>query len=335
MEAYLPWIIFFLTSAIVVVAASKLAEYGDVISVRTGLGGVFVGTILLAGATSLPELITSVSSFRLGAPELAAGNFFGSNLVNMALLALIDLVNYQVPLLRSEAITQTLTAALAASLMTVATIFILADVDLVLGWVSVESLILILLYFGGVWLVQQEGKLAAGTTGVTAMVPGADFPSLRRGILGFAAGAIVLVLVVPQLVAAASDIGAMTGMGNSFVGTALLSLVTSLPELLAAFTAVRLGATELAVGNLFGSSVFNMLAMGIADFFYLEGSFLNDISNDFALVGLLGLLLTMMALVGNIARIERRFLFIELDAVAIIVVYLLSMYLLYLRGIGA
>jgi len=335
MDAYLPWIIFFLTSAIVVVAASKLAEYGDVISVRTGLGGVFVGTILLAGATSLPELITSVSSFRLGAPELAAGNFFGSNLVNMALLALIDLVNYQVPLLRSEAITQTLTAALAASLMTVATIFILADVDLVLGWVSVESLILILLYFGGVWLVQQEGKLAAGTTGVTAMVPGADFPSLRRGILGFAAGAIVLVLVVPQLVAAASDIGAMTGMGNSFVGTALLSLVTSLPELLAAFTAVRLGATELAVGNLFGSSVFNMLAMGIADFFYLEGSFLNDISNDFALVGLLGLLLTMMALVGNIARIERRFLFIELDAVAIIVVYLLSMYLLYLRGIGA
>lgn len=335
MEAYLPWIIFLLTSAIVVVAASKLAEYGDIISVRTGLGGVFVGTILLAGATSLPELITSVSSFRLGAPGLAAGNFFGSNLVNMFLLALVDLVNYQVPLLRSEAITQTLTAALAAGMMTIATIFILADVDLVLGWVSVESLILILLYFGGVWLVQQEGKLAAGATGVTAMVPGADFPSLRRGILGFAAGAIVLVLVVPQLVGAATDIGAMTGMGNSLVGTALLSIVTSLPELLAAFTAVRLGATELAVGNLFGSSVFNMLAMGIADFFYLEGSFLNDISNDFALVGLLGLLLTMMALVGNIARIERRFLFIELDAVAIIVVYLLSMYLLYLRGIGA
>lgn len=334
MNPYLPWISFLLTSAIVVVAASKLAEYGDVIAVRTGLGGLFVGTILLAGATSLPELVTSISSFRLGAPGLAAGNFLGSNLVNMFLLALVDLVNYQVPLLRSEAITQTLTAALAASLMTVATIFILADVDFLIGWVSVESLILIVLYFAGVWLIQQEGKLATGSTTAPTVVPGAGFPSLRRGITGFTIAVIVLVLVVPQLVTAASDIGEMTGLGDSFVGTALLSIVTSLPELLAAFTAVRMGAVELAVGNLFGSSVFNMLGIGIADFFYLEGSFLNDISNDFALVGLLGLLLTMMALVGNIARIERRFLFIELDAVAIMVVYLLSMYLLYLQGLG-
>ncbi|MDX1687423.1 MAG: hypothetical protein R3248_05510 [Candidatus Promineifilaceae bacterium] len=329
----MPWIIFLATSAVVVYAALKLAEYGDVIAVRTQLGGLFVGTILLAGATSLPELITSISSFRLGAPDLAAGSFFGSNLVNMLLLALVDLANYQVPLLRSQAITQTLTAALAAALMTVATIFILADVDFVIGWVSVESVILIGLYFGGVWLVQQEGKMAAGTA-AAAVTPAAGFPSLRRGVVGFAAAAAVLVLVVPAMVQAASEIALLTGLGAGFVGTALLSIVTSLPELLAAWAAVRLGAPEMAVGNLFGSSVFNMLSLGLADFFYLQGSFLNDVSNDFALVSLLGLLLTMMALVGNIARVERRILFIELDAVAIVLCYVLSMFLLYLRGIG-
>lgn len=328
------WIVFLVTSAVVVYAALKLAEYGDVIAVRTQLGGLFVGTILLAGATSLPELITSISSFRLGAPDLAAGNFFGSNLVNMFLLALVDLANYQVPLLRSQAITQTLTAALAAALMTVATIFILADVDLVIGWVSVESVILIVLYFGGVWLVQQEGKLAAGAAAPAAVAPSPGFPTLRRGVVGFAAAAGVLVVVVPLLVEAATEIAASTGLGAGFVGTALLSVVTSLPELLAAWAAVRLGAPEMAVGNLFGSSVFNMLALGLADFFYVQGSFLNDVSNDFALVSLLGLLLTMMALVGNIARVERRVLFIELDAVAIILCYFLSMFLLYLRGIG-
>ena len=330
----MPWIIFLATSAVVVYAALKLAEYGDVIAVRTQLGGLFVGTILLAGATSLPELITSISSFRLGAPDLAAGSFFGSNLVNMLLLALVDLANYQVPLLRSQAITQTLTAALAAALMTVATIFILADVDFVIGWVSVESVILIGLYFGGVWLVQQEGKMAAGTAAAAAVTPAAGFPSLRRGVVGFAAAAAVLVLVVPAMVQAASEIALLTGLGAGFVGTALLSIVTSLPELLAAWAAVRLGAPEMAVGNLFGSSVFNMLSLGLADFFYLQGSFLNDVSNDFALVSLLGLLLTMMALVGNIARVERRILFIELDAVAIVLCYVLSMFLLYLRGIG-
>ena len=330
----MPWIAFLVASAVVVFAAVRLAEYGDVIAVRTRLGGLLVGTILLAGATSLPELITSASAFRLDAPDLAAGNFFGSNLVNMFLLALVDLVNFQVPLLRSQAITQTLTAALAASLMTVATIFILADVNVMVGWVGVESIILILLYFGGIWLVQQEGRLAGAISETAVVVPAPDFPSLRRGLIGFSLAALLLVLAVPQLVQASDEIATLTGLGGGFVGTTLLSLVTSLPELIAAWTAVRLGATELAVGNLFGSSVFNMLAVGVADFFYLEGSFLNSVSNDFALVGLLGLLLTMMALLGNIARVERRVLFVELDAIAIMGVYLLSLYLLYLRGLG-
>jgi cation:H+ antiporter len=332
MEQYLPWIIFVASSAVVVFAAIKLAQFGDVIAVRTRMGGLLVGTILLAGATSLPELIASVSAFRIGAPGLAAGNFFGSNLVNMFMLALVDLLNYQVPLLRTQAITQTLTAALAATLTAVASIFVLADVDVVIGWVSIESIILIILYFGGVWLVQQEGKLSAVMVSAAETLPAEDFPSLRRGIVGFTVAALILLVTVPQLVSASSDIAAQTGMGESFVGTALLSIVTSLPELLAAWAAVRIGAVEMAVGNLFGSSVFNMLALGIADFFYLQGSFLNDIDNDFALVGLLGLLLTMMALLGNIARVERRVLFIELDALAIIVVYFMSMYLLFLHG---
>ena len=330
----MPWLLFLVSSAIVVYAAIKLAEYGDIISVRTGLGGLLVGTILLAGATSLPELTASISSFRLGLPDLAAGNFFGSNMVNVAILAFIDLISVNVPVLRTHAITQTLTAALAALLTVVAVIFVLADVSLVIGWISLESLLLIGLYFGGVWLVQKEGKLAGGAAAQPELVPTEEFPSLRRGLVGFAVAATVLILVVPVLVQATSDIAEITGLGSSFVGPALLALVTSLPELFSSLAAVRLGAVELAVGNLFGSSVFNMLAIGIADFFYLEGSFLNSISNDFALVGLLAVLLTLMALIGNIARIERRILFIELDAALIIIVYLLGMYLLYMRNVG-
>ena len=140
--------------------------------------------------------------------------------------------------------------------------------------------------------------------------------------------------VVPLLVQASTDIAAQTGLGTGFVGTALLSVITSLPELLAALAAVRLGSTDLAVGNLFGSSVFNMLAVGVSDFFYLDGRFLGAIDPSFALVGLLAILLTNMALLANLARVERRVLFVEIDAIAIIVVYLLGMYLLFLRGMG-
>jgi cation:H+ antiporter len=141
-------------------------------------------------------------------------------------------------------------------------------------------------------------------------------------------------LAVPQLVGASSEIAVITGLGTGFVGTAILSVVTSLPELLAAFAAVRIGAYDMAVGNLFGSSVFNMLGVGIADFFYLDGRFLANIDPNFALVALLGMLLTNMALLGNLARVERKFLFLELDTLAIVIVYILGLYLLFLRGVG-
>jgi cation:H+ antiporter len=311
-----------------------MAEYGDIIAVRTNLGGLIVGTIFLAGATSLPELIASISAFSAGVPNLAAGNFFGSNMVNVLLLAVVDLINYQVPLMRRMAINHTLTAVLGMMLMVLAIIFIMSDIDLAIGWVGVDSLILIFLYFAGVWLLQQENRIANGSIKPPAVVVADNFPSLKLGIIGFIATSLVLVLVVPQLVTASTDIAELTGLGNSFVGTALLSVVTSLPELLAALAAVRMGAFDLAVGNLFGSSVFNMLGVGIADFFYLEGRFLGAIDPNFALVGLLSLLLTMMALLANLARIERKMLFIELDAVAIILVYLGGMYLLFLRGLG-
>ncbi|MBK8984981.1 MAG: sodium:calcium antiporter [Chloroflexi bacterium] len=328
------WIQFLITSAIVVWAAIKLAEYGDVIAVRTKLGGLFVGTIFLAGATSLPEMIASISSFRLGQPDLAAGNFFGSNMVNMVLLAIVDLVNYQVPLLRRVAVSHALTAALTTILMLVAVIFMLANISVMIGWVGIESILLILLYFGGIWMIQRENRGAAVVATAVAPEPAPGFPSLRRGALGFAAAAVVLMAAVPLLVSSTAAIAVLTGLSGGFVGTALLSVVTSLPELLAALAAVRIGAFDMAVGNLIGSSVFNMLALGFADFFYVNGRFLGDIDDSFVLVAVLGILLTNMALVGNLARVERKFLFIELDAVAIIVVYLLAMYLLFLNGIG-
>jgi cation:H+ antiporter len=144
----------------------------------------------------------------------------------------------------------------------------------------------------------------------------------------------VLIVVVPLLVAASSEIATITGLGTGFVGTTLLSIVTSLPELIAVVTAVRLNALDLAVGNLLGSSVFNMLGLAVSDFFLTSGRFLGAIDMDFVLVGLLAMMLTNMALVGILARVERRFLFIELDSLAIMVVYLLGMALLYARGIG-
>ncbi len=325
------WIVFVASSAALVLAAVKMAQYGDVIAVRTRLGGMFIGVLLLAGATSLPELLTTINSFGQGVPGLAAGNMLGSNMFNMLLLAVLDLLNQQARILRRVAMTHALTAALASAMIGLVVFFILADIDLKIGWFGLDSLILILVYVGGIRLIQQNGQASSTTVEMPSDKP--VMPLWRAG-LGFLAATAVLVVVTPWLVRSSTQIAESTGLGTGFVGTTLLAMVTSLPEMVAVIAAARLGAYDMAVGNLFGSNVFNMFALGVSDLFYTPGRFLGAIDPVFALVGMLGLLLTILALIGNIARVERRLIFVEADALLIVLVYLGGMYFLYARGIG-
>jgi cation:H+ antiporter len=325
------WLVFLASSAVLVLAAVKLAQYGDVIAVRTRLGGMFVGVLLLAGATSLPELLTTINSFSQQVPELAAGNMLGSNMFNMLLLAVLDLVNQNARILRRVAMTHALTAALACAMIGLAVFFILADIPLRIGWMGVDSLVLVAVYAGGMRLIQENGQASSTAVELPAGKP--VMPLWRAG-LGFAAATGVLVAITPWLVRSSSEIAEITGLGTGFVGTTLLAMVTSLPETVAVITAARLGAYDMAVGNLFGSNVFNMLALGVSDLFYTPGRFLGIIDPSFALVGLLGLLLTILALIGNIARVERRLGFVEADALLIMLVYFGGMYFLYTRGVG-
>jgi cation:H+ antiporter len=326
------WLIFAACAAVIVLAAMQLAKYGDAIAERTKLGGMFVGTLLMAGATSLPELLTGINSLSQGVPNLAAGNQLGSNMFNMFVLAVIDVLFRQTRILRRVAMRHALTASLGALLIGMVAFFILADVDARVGWVGLDSLLLVATYVVGVRLLQSGNS----TPGDEA-VPEAELvgvPSLGRALIGFCAAAGVLVAVTPQLVRSSAEIAELTGLGTGFIGTTLVAMVTSLPELATTIAAVRIGAFDLAIGNLFGSNAFNMVALALTDFFYLPGRLLGAIDPTFALVALLGLILTCLGLIGNLARVERRLFFIEIDAAIIFLVYLGGMWFLYLRGIG-
>jgi len=113
-----------------------------------------------------------------------------------------------------------------------------------------------------------------------------------------------------------------------------VAVVTSLPELVTTLAAARISADDMAIGNLFGSNMFNMFALGITDLFDLQGRFLAAIDPAFLVVGMLGLLMTGMGLIGNLARIRRRFFIVEIDSMALIVMYAAGLWLLYSRGIA-
>ena len=140
------WLLFIISSAVVVIAALKLAQYGDVIAVRTKLSGMFIGPLLMAGATSLPELLAAVNALSIGAPNLAAGGLFGSSMFNMFMLGVLDLFNQKTRILRRVAMNHALTASLANMLMGLAVFFLLANVDLKLGWVGLDSLLIMIAY---------------------------------------------------------------------------------------------------------------------------------------------------------------------------------------------
>lgn len=324
------WIQFVITSAVIVLAAIKLAEYGDVIALRTRLGGLFIGTILIAAATSLPEVLTTLSAVQQAYPNLAAGNLLGSNTFNMFLLAVLDVLARNERILRKVALKHALSGSLAIFSIGLVLFFMVANIPLKIGWVGVDSVLIMLGYFAAMYLIQTSN---AGDVPSEIEIP-EETPSLVIALLGFGIAAGALIYVTPFMVSASAEIAEVTGLGTTFVGSTLVAAVTSLPEMVTTLAAMRLGAYDMAIGNLFGSNLFNMFALGLTDVFYTPGRFLAVIDPSFLLVGMLGLLMTGMGLIGNLARLRRRIWFIEVDALALVVLYLGGMYLLYLRGIS-
>lgn len=321
------WVQFLASAVVIVAAAIKLAQYGDVIALRTRLGGMFIGTLLLSTATSLPELLTTLNAIDQTAPGLAVGNLFGSSMFNMVMLAVLDIVNRRVHILRSVAIAHTLTASIAVLLTALAVFFMLGDFPYAVGWVGLDSIALMVICIFGVHLIQLSSQVGGPPPEPTEREL-RDVAPLWHGIVGFAAATLVLVAITPSMVSSAIDIAEETGLGAGFVGTTLVALVTSLPEMTTTISAARIGAYDLAVGNLFGSNMFNIFALGISDLFLTSGRFMAHIEVGYAMIGVMGLVLTTVGMIGILAHIERRRYMVIVNAL-LIAGYLVGMMILY------
>lgn len=139
---------------------------------------------------------------------------------------------------------------------------------------------------------------------------------------------VAIILSGPHMAEAAEAIADATGMGTTFVGTTLVAFCTSLPELVASVAAVRMGAYDLALGNIFGSNAFNMLLVLPIDVAY-RGHLLANVSTHHAVTGLATIIVTAIAVAGQLYQQERRTRVLEPDAVLIIGLSISAMLLLY------
>src|SRR4030067_2317495 len=130
------WIEFLICSSLIVYSGTKLSKYGDIIAEKTGLGGTWIGVVLLASVTSFPELVTGISSVTYaGVPDIAIGNVIGACVFNMLVLAILDAIYRPMPVLAKAHQGNILSAGFGIFLLsTVATSLVLGHRILPLGW---------------------------------------------------------------------------------------------------------------------------------------------------------------------------------------------------------
>jgi cation:H+ antiporter len=330
---WLPLTAFLLLGVIIFAVASRLARAADTIADVTGLGRAWIGAILLAGSTSLPEITTDVNAALLGVPDIGVGDLMGSTLANMLILALLDLVYARRHLLQSVAVNHAVVGLLAIALTMIAGIAIASGGFGRIGPVGVETILIVVVYALGMRVFYRLNSVAAQglipDEPAAASRPIADRRArLSRAVWTFALAAVVLIVIAPLLVLSAEAVAAESGMSETFVGTLLVGLTTSFPEIAATVAAVRLGAIDLAVGNIFGSNAFNMCVLFFMDLVYSGGPLLAEVSREHVMTAQLATLCLSFGVLAIMGRLERRSAVARFESLLIVGCYAAGIWLL-------
>ena len=306
MTTGLLWVQLAASAALILGASVYLARSADVIALKTGLGRSFAGVLLLATATSLPELGTGVSAIVLvDQPDLAAGDAFGSNLFNLLIIGLLDTFWRGGPILSRVGPTASLVAALGIVLVALAGVGIIIhhQTDAASGWyLSPVSIALGLVFLAAMYMTYRSGQMQEH-----AATPDEEDKYASRSLFGaavvYAVAASVIIAAAVWLAHIGESISKEMGWDASFVGTQFLALSTSLPELAASFAAIRIGAPELAISNILGSNMFNMgFVLFLDDVAYTKGALWTEVSEIHTLTTVIAMLMTAVVIIALVNR---------------------------------
>jgi cation:H+ antiporter len=315
-------------------AGTRLSFYGDVIADKAGLSGNWVGLVMLATATSLPELITGLSSVTLAsAPNIAVGNVLGGCVFNLMILVVVDFLHRKESIYRRASQGHILSAGFGVVMIGLVGFNVLIGQrnGWALGHVGVYAPVIVLMYLIAVRAIflYEKQQVVEFTEDVTDRY--AD-TSLRRAIAGYAWSAAIVVAAGVWMPFIATRLATAMGWHTSFVATLLVPVVTSMPELTVTLGALRLGALDMAIANLLGSNLFNIMIIAIDDLFYRPGPLLSQVSVIHGASAMAAVIMTGLAIVGILYRPETRILkTVGWISLGLFTIYLLNSTVLYLH----
>lgn len=330
------WLQFAACAAILTVAGESLSRHGDIIADKTGISGSWVGLVLVAGVTSLPELVTGVSAVAAAkAPNIAVGDIFGSCVFNLTILCVVDFLQREESVYRRASQGHILSAGFGVILIGFAGLNVLLaqkGVVFALWHVGAYTPIFAVLYLvaiRAVWDYERE-QVVDHTAEEAGRYPGV---TLRQATIRYLLAALGVVAAGSWLPFIGVDLAQAMGWHKTFVGTLFVAAATSLPELVVTVAAVRIGAVDMAIANLLGSNLFNIAILAVDDAAFLPGPLLSHVSPMHAVSAASATVMTGLVVVALLYRPRARlFRTVGWASLGLLTVYLLNTYILYLHG---
>ncbi|MFH1386168.1 MAG: hypothetical protein ABIH50_00680 [bacterium] len=314
----------FLCAGIIFVAASLLTKYADILAEKLNLSRSWIGIVLLATITSLPELSNSLSAATfVGKPDLGVGNLLGACLMNLLLVAFMDYLYKNKSVFSKLDLGHVLSAGFAILLLGLVCLGIFFS-SIVNGHVFTLAVIIIYLIGQRQIFIFEKGKILE----VENIYTKEKVASVLAKFVFF--GALVVVAGI-WLSTLGNSLAIQTGLGATFVGSIILSLITTLPELTVSTSAMRMGAPDMAISSLLGSVLFNIALISVIDPFYRQAPLLSAVSSLNILTALAGVICLCLVIVAIINKSkEKLFMRFSWNSLLIILTVIGSWYLLFI-----
>ena len=342
--------LFIAASGLVWFAGTRLSRYADTFAEKTGIGHAIVGALLLGGITSLPEVATTITASSIGDAKIAINNLFGGVALQVTLLVVADISIGKRSLSSSLTSDSIYLQGIVGVLLLSAAVAIMVVGDLAIWHIGVGSVLIMIMFFSGFsivsylesihwWTSDPERRTDIQTVkeSVDPQHAASDKDKARNGLSEVLKSRLFLQLVFAALavlvggyfvVKSGEAIASQTGIGSSLVGAILVAISTSLPELSTTLSALKLKEYNMAFANIFGTNIFDVGLVFIADLFYTKGPILNEVSDFSIFAAVLGIALTTVYLLGLSIRYRNTLWRMGYDSMLVLAMYLSGLYVM-------
>ena len=316
-------ILFLFLAVFTIIASVKIANYANVMDNKTNISGSFIGGIFLASVTSLPEFVTCLTATFINNPYLAIGDILGSNIFNIFILAIFDIIFVTKMFFKKVSHRYFYINALLVYIYVVLiNSFINKDTGAFFN-VGLPTIVIIIFYFIYTLFlskINDKNDVVEVKTEV------------RNIKIKFFIASILMIGLSICLIFCADYIAFHhPEVSSSVIGAFLIGITTSLPEVVSVYTLLRINNFNLAFASIIGSNIFNLLILAIADICYRDGSIYFFSDNQNLLIAKVNLYIGLIVFIYLMRkRITNKFIYL-LPSIAIVFIYLYLWKLLMIR----